>query len=98
MNIKYEGQSIAGFHVYTNIGLTVPGTPYEVRRHWGERLFSKPWQPWKATRTVVPQEPDPQMYVLGEFAVVGHPITVRRVLEVLQKYQRHPFAQIWERI
>ncbi len=54
--------------------LTIPGTPYEQRRTWKERLFSRPWRPMQATRTVVPRLPDPQSYKIGS-RLFMHPQT-----------------------
>ncbi len=57
-------------------------------RTWRERLFTRPWHPWQAERTVTHTIPDPRLYRLGAVCVVGHPAT-------LQKFRsRHYSAQL----
>lgn len=61
-----------GLKVIVNPNLTKPGPPEQVRRTWRERWTTWPWRPWVATKTVVPQVPDDQVYqVRGAF--VMHP-------------------------
>ena len=61
------------------------------QRTWRERLFSRPWRPWRATATESVQVPDPNLYSfdaplsLGSTTVrtvkvvVGHPSVVARL-------------------
>lgn len=81
-------QTIHGIPVYESEALTVEGEPYEVRRPWKERLFSWPWSPLQATRTVVPQVPDPRFYVSNDpllpipgKCIFAHPETARKLKE-----------------
>jgi hypothetical protein len=53
--------------------MTEAGEPYEVARTWRERLFSLPWRPLKATRTVVPQVPMRSVIKLANGDLVMHP-------------------------
>ena len=50
-----------------------------VKRSWRERLLSRPWRPWKTTKIVVSQEPDPNLYRIGRTQIVGHPATIAKL-------------------
>jgi hypothetical protein len=50
-----------------------------VPRSWHERLLTRPWRPWQATRAVSRTVPDPQVYRLGPACLVGHPLTLTRI-------------------
>jgi hypothetical protein len=54
--------------------MTEPGDPVQVRRTWKERLCSRPWAPWCATKTIVPQVPSSKVYIIGGVAHM-HPQT-----------------------
>lgn len=47
----------------------------EDKRTWKERLFSWPWRPWKATKTVYYPETIPAMYRIGD-RIVAHPAKI----------------------
>ena len=59
--------------VLENPLLVVDGDPVEVLRTWKERLFSRPWRPFKATKTVIPKVPMPPVYLTGDGTVYAHP-------------------------
>lgn len=61
---------------------TIPGTPYQERRSWRDRLCTRPWRPWIAFRTITPQIPDPAVYRIGD-ALYGHPDTLRTLKQEL---------------
>ena len=58
--------------------LVKAGEPQEVRRSWRERLFSRPWRPFKATYTVVPQVPSDQILHTAQ-GFIMHPEMWRRL-------------------
>ena len=66
------------FRIVENPYLTVSGEPETVSRPWTERLFTRPWRPWRATKTVVPQVPDPGAYRDGRM-IYMHPITAAQL-------------------
>lgn len=79
-----------GISISTQDRLVIPGgEPYQVRRTWKERLFSRPWRPWVRTRTVTPMKPDPRIYQSPDGYLVGHPVTVDRMI-ALMELQRLP--------
>ena len=49
-------------------------------RSWRERLFVRPWRPWKKTNT----EPDPGFYITAT-EIHAHPATVRKLAEGLRE-------------
>ena len=64
---------LMGMRIITSEWLTEAGEPYEVRRTWRERLFSRPWHPLRVTRTVVPQVPMKGAVQLNAHTLVIHP-------------------------
>lgn len=73
---------IGGLTVIENPMLTVPGEPQEVRRTWRERLFTKPWRPRQATKTIVPQVPDQKIYYISKDRAIMHPEVAKRVRDL----------------
>lgn len=82
--------SLSGFRIVESQWLTEAGPPTEVRRTWRERLLSRPWRPWKATRIVVLQVPSRQVYMMGDSMVV-HPVFLR---ELMAKQFTHSYWPI----
>lgn len=70
-----------GYRVIESVYLTEAGEPYQVPRSWKERLFSRPWQPLKRTRTVTPQVPMKGGVRFGNGTILMHPETVRHIRE-----------------
>lgn len=79
----YNPHSYDGLRVVRDSRLTKAGNPYEVERTWKERLFTRPWEPLKATRTVVPQIPSDQ-FIFTKDCIVCHPEMVSKLGEFLQ--------------
>lgn len=84
------GSSI-GFDIIENPLLTVPGEPCEVKRTLKERLFTKPWQPFKATKTITPQVPSKQIFRI-ENKLICHPAIAAQIkrqlsLDICNKFQ-----------
>ncbi len=52
---------IGGIKIIENSNMVVNGEPYEVRHTWHERLFTRPWKPFKTMRTVIPKIPKPEV-------------------------------------
>ena len=69
---------VGGFQVVEDLSMTEPGEPYEVRRSWKERLFSRPWRPMRATRTLVPQVPSRKVILFGQ-KIIAHPSVVKEI-------------------
>lgn len=63
--------------------LTMEGTPYEVKRTWKERLFTLPWEPLKATKTVVPQVPSTEI-IYANGVMVMHPEMANKIRKQLE--------------
>lgn len=64
--------------------MTVDGEPYQARRPWRERLFTRPWRPWRATKTACPQVPDPCALRCGHILYI-HPEKIRELLGRIQE-------------
>ncbi len=77
-----------GIPIIENEILVVDGEPYQRRRSWRERLFTRPWRPWRATKWVVPKIPDPNIYVSNiepwGKRIYAHPVTAQRIREHLE--------------
>jgi hypothetical protein len=65
--------------VYENIYLTVPET---VKRTWKERLFTRPWRPFRKTKVI--QVPNPDL-IKTSVGLIGHPDTVAKLRKMLEK-------------
>ena len=59
--------------IVVSLHMVEDGEPYEVPRTWRERLFSRPWRPMKATRTVVPKKPRRDVLQMPDGSLVMHP-------------------------
>ena len=70
---------LCGFRIIENPMLTVAGEPYTVKRTWKERLFSKPWRPTRATKTIVPQVPSREVVQYGR-TLIMHPVLKKELL------------------
>ena len=73
-----------GLQVITSVNLTVPGEPVEIPRSWRERLFTRPWQPLKRTRTVTPQIPHPGALIMRD-KILMHPATYQKLKDTFGK-------------
>lgn len=66
----------------------------KVKRTWRERLFTRPWQPWKSYRRETKKEP--AIFVLRQFSflgtyqrvVVAHPSFQSQIAEMFREKQR----------
>lgn len=76
---------LSGMHVIESLYLTEAGEPYAVRRSWRERLFSRPWRPMTATRTITPQVPMKGGFHLADGTLVMHPETLRQLWAALDQ-------------
>jgi hypothetical protein len=61
------------------------GEPIEVRRGWRERLFSRPWRPFKRTRNEVPKVPMKDVYRLARGVFLMHPAVAAELRKHLAK-------------
>ncbi len=52
---------INGVKIIEDRNMVVDGEPYEVRHTWHERLFTRPWKPFKTMRTVIPKIPSSEV-------------------------------------
>ena len=58
-----------------------------VRRTWKERVFTRPWRPWRKIKHVTGPDPD-MMRVNGMY--YGHPATVAKLRKVLDQKTNKP--------
>lgn len=73
------------FKIRESIFVTEDGEPYEEPRTWRERLFSLPWRPLQATRTITPKVPSRAVYELLDGSLVMHPETAAMVREAAKR-------------
>jgi hypothetical protein len=66
---------MAIFESLNCVELTGKQLSREEKRTWKERMFTLPWHPWKATKTVYYPEAIPAMYRIGN-KIVGHPAKI----------------------
>lgn len=72
--LEYNKAAFIGLNVYESPWCVRDGEPREVPRTWKERLLTRPWRPWRATRWEVPKIPT--MLVAGNMLVI-HPALIR---------------------
>ncbi len=84
LSCEYGAMSFAGMRIIESELLVEDGAPVTVRRPWSERLLSRPWRPWTATRTVIPKVPYRGAVRMNSQTLVMHPETVRALKTVLR--------------
>lgn len=84
MNLM-DGLGLTGMKVIESTFLTEPGEPEERRRSWRQRLFSRPWRPWKVTETWIPQRPYRGVVKMGRNTLVVHPDTLKQLRRQLDQ-------------
>lgn len=84
MNLRFMGMRV----ILNNL-LEQDGEPYTVRRTWRERLFTRPWRPHVATRTITPKVPYKGAFQIDANTVVMHPETYHQMTKALDKYGPH---------
>jgi len=68
----------AGKQVITSPYLTKMSEPFSAKRSWKERLFTRPWQPFKSTKMITEQIPSDEV-LLFDGKIVIHPITLEKL-------------------
>ena len=68
------------FHVVRVFESKYMTVPQEVKRTWRERLFTRPFRPFRKTKII--QVPNPNLY-RTPFGVYGHPETIRKLKAAL---------------
>ena len=53
-------------------------TGEEVRRTWKERLFTRPWRPWRKTKHISV----PALFYVPRIGYVGHPEIIARMRDM----------------
>jgi hypothetical protein len=76
---ELDAMMFRGMRVIESPYLEQDGEPVTVRRTWRERLFSRPWRPLVATRTVVPRVPYRGAMRLDARTLVMHPQMLREL-------------------
>lgn len=74
-----------GVPIVESLCMVEDGEPREVPRAWFDRLFTRPWRPFKATQTVVPKVPRIDALRLPNGTLVMHPETARRLRNTIHQ-------------
>ena len=61
-----------GYRILTSDNMVEPGEPYQVKRTIKERLFFRPWKPFKKYNTVTPMVPMKKIIAYKDFLLM-HP-------------------------
>ena len=77
--------TIGGTRIVINPLLTEAGEPFERVRTWKERLFTRPWLPFKKTQTVVPQVPLKTAFKLPKGSLAMHPVLANELRTMIKK-------------
>ena len=73
-----------GKQIITSVYLTKTSDPLSVKRTWKERLFSRPWKPWQATKMITIQVPSDEVLVMMD-RIIMHPEMFRRLQTKLEE-------------
>jgi len=96
-DIRHLGEKIRSLHVVPEINagkiiesvaMTQDGPPHEIERSWRERLFTRPWRPFKKTRTVIMRVPRDDALVMDDGSLVMHPQTAAKVRLAIKTYEQ----------
>lgn len=77
--------TLYGMRIIESVWLVQDGPPTKVRRTWRERLFTLPWRPLVASRTVIPQIPYQGAMRLDDNTIVMHPETLQKMRTALRE-------------
>lgn len=67
--------------IITDPNMTEVTGSYEKIRTWKERLFTRPWKPWKKYKTVITRKPSTMVYTYHNYMVM-HPETARVIRDL----------------
>lgn len=68
-----------GINIIENPYLTEPGEPCDVKRTWKERLFTRPWNPFKSHKEIIPIVPSREIIKLGDKWIM-HPEMAKEIM------------------
>lgn len=86
--------TLNGVEIILSPLLTEPGTPVQVQRSWAERLFTRPWRPFRAYNYWTPQVPRKTVYFAAGGKLIMHPALFD---ELKQQLDEDPGLQnAWE--
>ena len=78
---------LQGMPVHQSADLRVHIEDLIVKRSWRERLFTRPWRPFKRTKVQPIFGPDPNVYCLdisGRKSFVCHPETAEKLFAAIE--------------
>lgn len=70
--------SMFGYRIIEDRNMVIDGDPYEKLRGWKERLFSRPWRPFKKYKTIIPKIPNPEIIVTADCYIM-HPEIAKKL-------------------
>jgi hypothetical protein len=79
--------SLCGMRIIQNPFLMERGEPKTVRRSWIERLFTRPWNPFCATKCIVPIIPKRDPIIFGDMILI-HPARMHELETILSKLEK----------
>lgn len=82
---------INGMKVYTSTDMVVEGPAKIVKRTWRERLLTRPFRPFQATRRVQTWAPSKEVLWMPNGSVYMHPETLSALIAEKRKasYDHH---------
>lgn len=75
--------ALLGFKIHQNSNMLDDGPPEERVRSWKERLFTRPWKPWKKTKWVPTKVPSCTILHMPDGSLMMHPIMFREALSAI---------------
>jgi len=77
-NMESPNLMLHGMRIIENPNLLVPGEPKIIVRTWKERIFSLPWRPWRASKTIIPMVPSKEILQYGNRWIM-HPSMAEQI-------------------
>lgn len=69
-----------GYQIIQDETMTMKGEPYEEPIPLMRRLFSRPWRPFKKTKTIYPTVPSDKIIMMNG-KIVMHPVMADRLMK-----------------
>jgi len=73
----------SGYKIIEDDSMVITYDHYMALRTWKERLFERPWEPWRVFKVVANTKPDPTVLIHGD-KLICHPQTAIVLREKLR--------------
>lgn len=75
---------LTGLNIIEDKNLVIQDGITTLNRTWKERLFTRPWKPWIATKEIANMIPNPDVFIIKGKTVLAHPATAQKIKEMFR--------------